>query len=422
MTIEGQSPACGAKYRVSDSAAGKSLSCKNAECGQRIEIPGTVVADDGLDEAAAEIGRPLPPVVPSSPIGMHPTGARYYPPLHGPAPTSAAAVTSLVLGVFSVGCSILTGIPAVIFGIIGLVNINRSRGGLRGTWMAVAGLCFGCLSPVFIVFAFFLPVVQEAREAARRVQSANNLRVMGLALHNYHDAYMTFPPGAIVDASGRDYHGWQTMLLPYVEAVSVYNQVDFNVPWNDAKNLAPTQTQIPVYLAPGIGEVNDASGYALSHYAGNSELFGKNKGIRVMQITDGTSNTIQVGEAAGNFKPWGHPENLRDPANGIHTGPDSFGRPNSQVAAFLMVDGSVRFISDVVDRETLHALATPGGSEDFEMPVDAVQVGIGGVQNPPVGPPKTAAERAAERRREALRRHGVNPCLPLPAPPDSLSN
>jgi predicted Zn finger-like uncharacterized protein len=402
MTIEVQCPGCGAKYRVSDSAAGKSLRCKNAECGQSIEIPEFIAVEDdfadSLDEAAADLGQPLSPVVRSSSPGDQPLRAQYDDPrFDEPVPTSAAAVTSLVLGIFSVGCSILTGIPAVILGIIALVNINQSRGRLRGTWMAITGLCFGCLSPLLLVAALLFPAIQAAREAARRAQSSNNLKAMGLALHNYHDAYMTFPPGAIVDKSGREHHGWQTMLLPYVEAVSVYNQVDFNVPWIDAKNLAPMQTQIPVYLAPGVAEVKDASGYALTHYAGNSEIFGKNKGLRMRDFTDGTSHTILVGEAAGDFQPWGSPKNWRYPAKGIHTGPDSFGRPNTNVATFLMADGSVRFIRDAVGREILHALATPGGGENVELPLDASEIGAG-VSDAPVGPRKTAAQRAAGRR------------------------
>jgi hypothetical protein len=67
------------------------------------------------------------------------------------------------------------------------------------------------------------------------------------------------------------------------------------------------------------------------------------------------------------------------------------------VATFLMADGSVRFIRDAVGREILHALATPGGGEDVELPIDARDVGAG-VSDTPVGPRKTAAQRAAGRR------------------------
>jgi hypothetical protein len=347
MAIEVRCPECGTRYRLSDSAAGKSLRCKNAACGAQIEVPYAIaeVDDfaDGLDEAAA-----------NGPTAQEMFAQR------GPIATSMAAVISLVLGICSIFCSLFTGLPALVLGIIALVNINQSQGRLRGTWMAITGICFGCLSPALILVALLLPAVQAAREAARRTQSKNNLKQIGLALHAYHDTFRMFPPGAIVDHDDRDHHGWQAMLLSFLN----------HVPWDDPQNRAALQTQIPVYLEPGVGELKDASGYAMSHYAGNSELFGKNKGIRVRNITDGTANTIHVGEAAGNFEPWGFPENWRDPATGIHTGPESFGRPNSPVATFLMVDGAVRFFGNVVDRSVLHALATPAGGEIVAVPED----------------------------------------------------
>ena len=80
-------------------------------------------------------------------------------------------------------------------------------------------------------------------------------------------------------------------------------------------------------------------------------------------IADGTSNTILAGEAAGNFKPWGNPENRRDPSNGIQAGPDSYGSPGSPGAVFLFCDGSVRYLSKAVNPDVLKAFATPAGGE-----------------------------------------------------------
>jgi len=414
MAIEVRCPACGAKYRVSDSAIGKTLRCKNAACGERITVPEVVAEEDdfagNLDEAAADIGQPLPPPVRRStprPAPARVEEADSY--ARGPATTSGLAITSLVLGLLSIGCSFLTGLAALITGIIALININQSRGQLKGTWMAVTGICCGCILPVLILIALLLPAVQAAREAARRVQSKNNLKQIGLALQNYHDTFATFPPGAIADKAGREYHGWQTMLLPYVEAVTVYNRVDFNVPWNDAKNREPMQTQIASYLAPGVNETQDAAGYGLSHYAGNSELFRINRGFRISEITDGLSHTILAGEAAGNFQPWGHPGNARDPANGIHAGPDSFGRPGSPAAGILMCDGSVRFFNNDVDPAVLKALATPAGGEVVTVPGDdPFGTGIGGANPPPISqqmrsavqPGQTGKARSRTSRRK----------------------
>jgi hypothetical protein len=87
----------------------------------------------------------------------------------------------------------------------------------------------------------------------------------------------------------------------------------------------------------------------------------------ITDIADGVANTLMIGEAAGNFKPWGYPANLRDPALGVGQSPDGFGGPSGQGGAQLvMCDGSVRFISNRIDRKILTALGTPAGGETID--------------------------------------------------------
>ncbi len=380
MPIDVRCPACRAKYRVSESAASRSFRCQSAGCGEEISVPEIVADEDdfasNLGEAAADLGQPLPlPVRARTPQKKPARREERTSAARGPVALSELAHVSRVLGISSILLSYFTGLPAVVLGIIALVRIHRSQGRLQGSGMAITGIGFGALAPA-LIFALIYPAVQARREAAWRVQSANNLKAIGLALHYYHDGNHGFPPGAIADKAGREFHGWQAPLLPYVEQMAVYQQVDFNVPWNDPKNRVPMQSQVPSYLSPGISKVNDAAGYALSHYAGNSYLFQKNRAFRFSDITDGTVNTILAGEAAGNFQPWGHPENCRDPGNGISAGPDSFGRPHfPPVAGFVMCDGSVRFLSRNIDPAVLKALATPAGGEAVEIPGDAPRVG-----------------------------------------------
>jgi prepilin-type processing-associated H-X9-DG protein len=107
----------------------------------------------------------------------------------------------------------------------------------------------------------------------------------------------------------------------------------------------------------------DRDGFALIHYAGNSKVLNAGPGMKRSDITDGASNTILLGEVNGNFQPWGKPGNWRDPAAGINT-PDGFGGAEASGGAqFLMVDGSVRFVSKDVDPQVLKALSTPAGGE-----------------------------------------------------------
>ena len=89
--------------------------------------------------------------------------------------------------------------------------------------------------------------------------------------------------------------------------------------------------------------------------------------MSLAQITDGTSSTILLGTVGEQFKPWGHPANVRDPALGINRSPQGFGGPPGwNGAMFLMCDGSVKFLRDDTDLSVMKALATPAGGETNE--------------------------------------------------------
>jgi hypothetical protein len=222
------------------------------------------------------------------------------------------------------------------------------------------GLLLVCLG----LAAFLIPAVQSAREAARRTQSKNNLAQIGLALHNYHDLYKTFPPGGVYAADGTPHHSWQTMLLPYVDNVSLFSQIDFNVPWTDPRNEGYFRTVVFTYLNPSEPMQTTPEGFAVSHIAGNQHVFFENSRWRIADTIDGTSNTVFAGEVAAGFKAWGDPTNIRDPAAGIRHDATTFGRTNAEGCHFLLMDGSVRFLSQDVDPAVLKAIATPKGGEN----------------------------------------------------------
>jgi len=204
-------------------------------------------------------------------------------------------------------------------------------------------------------------------EAASRIQSLNNMKQIGLACHNYHDTFSRFPPGATFDSQGRMMHGWQTRLLPFIEKDALYSRINFKVPWNDPDNAGAFAEIVREYENPGLERQDKTIGLALSHYAGNARVLGGEKAWRFSDITDGASNTLLAGEAAGNFKPWGYPANWRDPALGINTAPGGFGGPwKSKGANFTFADGSARFIKDDIDPATLKALSTPDGGESLK--------------------------------------------------------
>lgn len=229
-------------------------------------------------------------------------------------------------------------------------------------------LCAGFVG--FFVYQGFQvgkQAVGVARAAARSNVSRNNLKQIGLGAHNFHDVHNAFPTGDVLADTGGDQHSWQTQLLPYVGHEAVYRGLDLQQPWDAPANSVPMRTMVPAYVDFGNNQNHDAQGYALSHFAGNSHVLLRDKRFRIPDVLDGTTNTILAGEAAGAFKAWGDPTNLRDPAAGLNAGPIGFGGPSELGCSFLMCDGSVRVIRAEVDPQVLKALSTPDGKESVPL-------------------------------------------------------
>jgi prepilin-type N-terminal cleavage/methylation domain-containing protein/prepilin-type processing-associated H-X9-DG protein len=107
-----------------------------------------------------------------------------------------------------------------------------------------------------ILVAMLLPAVQSAREAARRMQCKNNMKQLGLALHNYHTAHGVIPYGAnFTDRKGGT---WAAMILPFIEQQNVYDKFDFTKTIYDAVNATATKVVIPSYICPSDGSASNA--------------------------------------------------------------------------------------------------------------------------------------------------------------------
>ncbi len=189
------------------------------------------------------------------------------------------------------------------------------------------------------------PLVEGGvRVAATRAMSANNLKQIVIAAHNYADA--TNPselPRSLFDAQGRPMHSWQTALLPYLdlEEDQVYRQINQSKPWTDPINAEPMSKRVKPFRNPAI-EQEQVNGFGISHYAGNVHVVLGDTPKTMQSFPQGTSNTILAGEVASNFRAWGDPLNARDPRLGATGHPQGFGGPNGRPAQFVMLDGSVR--------------------------------------------------------------------------------
>jgi hypothetical protein len=213
-------------------------------------------------------------------------------------------------------------------------------------------------------------IYSDSYEFGGRIQSRNNLKQIGLSFHNYNDSNKSLPAGGTFTRDGQPLHGAMTMILPFIEQNALFESIDIEQPWNSARNRQPFESSIPAYqFPPGVPnpEFKVAPGSpALTNYAGNVRVLRLGRSRTLSSITDGTSNTVLFGEVNVGLRPWGDPLNLRDPAVGINQGSRSFGSPFRSGAQLLLVDGSVRFVSESISPTVLKTIATPDSGETVE--------------------------------------------------------
>jgi len=267
-----------------------------------------------------------------------------------------------------------------------------------------------------VLVALLLPAVQAAREAARRTSCTNNMKQIGLAVHNYHDIHGAFPyfHSVSTGATGRN---WQVPMLPFIEQGTRYDQMSQSVSSLVAPNLVLTQQNVPTYLCPsdafstepttgadtnstvvraqtsyavnvgdhknstGVGQAPDYANGTLANVRGVASRYGYT--ARFADVTDGLSNTIFVGECIGAFcawQDWGY-QSFATTAQGINfrnaemqaktIGPTDadktigFRSMHPGGAVFGMGDASTRFIAETINGVELRALASRNGGETY---------------------------------------------------------
>lgn len=214
-----------------------------------------------------------------------------------------------------------------------------------------------------LMVGLMLPAIQSARAAARRTQSANNMKQLGLAMHNYHAVHKEFPAAVMTAEDGKTTYSWRVALLPFLDQKPLYDAYNFDEPWDSDDNLKVLKHMPNTYRHPNesIG-VTTSSYYALT--GENTGLGNGDRPIRIRDMVDGTSNTALLFDVKRAI-PWTKPEDIKYsvdedvPALGGYE-PGGFNA--------LLGDGSVRFIARNIDEKTLRAIITRNGKEIFTFP------------------------------------------------------
>ncbi len=291
---------------------------------------------------------------------------------------------------------------------IEMLKRHRTRNGFTLIELLVV------IAIVAVLIALLLPAVQQAREAANRVNCKNNLKQIGLALQNYHDTAKSFPPGYVsnINGSGIDTGpgwGWAAQILPRMEQGPLHKLIRFDQPLESPVNSAARLTVVKSFLCPSdtapqtwTAQSYNASGVptgsicdvASSNYigvfgvtepgVGGEGIFFRNSRVAMEHVKDGTSQTIMVGERAVSLGPgtWigavtnaevfpynssnmvlGHTHE----SNGL-TFPseiNNFSSSHRGGVNFLFVDGHVQLLAGSINQTVYEALSTRAGRENI---------------------------------------------------------
>ncbi len=268
---------------------------------------------------------------------------------------------------------------------------------------------------IAILIALLLPAVQQAREAARRTQCRNNLKQLGLAMHNYHDVYQFFPLNNTGGTTPARHRSGYVGMLPYFDQAPMFNAMDQSADQVAAPNLQFNSKILPALLCPsdpdmtrtdltcadgggtGAGadyafNVGDNQNSTTTTGAPGTDVYGNiGTGVpgrgpftryawcsRIRDITDGTSNTIGLGENIASHCQWqgvwavqsiattAFPPNYANSTFKASPGtPDCIGYRSFHVGGvhMLMLDGAVRFVSNNISGAIFNAIASRANGE-----------------------------------------------------------
>ncbi|QDU57805.1 DUF1559 family PulG-like putative transporter [Aeoliella mucimassa] len=230
----------------------------------------------------------------------------------------------------------------------------------RPLWLKALLFFAIVLLPVAVIAVLLLPAGRTGRGVPDAAICAGNVRQISLALINYREVHGVFPPAYTVDEEGNPLHSWRTLILPYLEQMELYDQIDLTKPWDDPVNADARKANVWIYQCPA--ESSDVSTH--TNYVavvGDDCIFSGSTPCNLAEITDLLSETLLVVEVNNQTIEWMEPRDIS--LQELLKLPGEGHLPHSRSIHVGYADGSVAQVDTDFASKTLRVMATKAGEE-----------------------------------------------------------
>jgi hypothetical protein len=221
-------------------------------------------------------------------------------------------------------------------------RINRAKRPKDAIADVMILIAIGIICP-----GLLLSAISSPRGAIMRAACMNNLKQIGLALHNYHDTNNNFPPANVCDKNGKALFSWRVEILPMLDNDSLYNALNKDEPWNSPNNIKQLNRTIPLYKCPSGGSENVDFSTNYIAIIGPGTAWREDGLVKLTDLPDGGSHTVMALESINSGVHWAEPRDLtvEEAIEGLKTGKGlRISTAHPSVIQVLLADGAVRSI------------------------------------------------------------------------------
>lgn len=261
--------------------------------------------------------------------------------------------------------------------VVGVRDTRRGSGGAAVVIVAMAGV-LGLLGLLacggFLLFGIRVSRMSTVANPATTTSNdpcSDNLRRIGVAMHNYQSAYGAFPLAYVADDEGKPMHSWRVLLLPFLDAQDVYNEYRFDEPWDGPNNRLLSLQVAGIFQCPDDAFAMSTQNTSYFVIQSPDGIFDGSNSCRLASVTDGLTNTLLVVEVTGANIQCLEPRDLDAAAMTFPVGAPGGRDISSQHMGdphVLMADGAVRVLPMTMPREQVNAMISKAGGEAVFFP------------------------------------------------------